>query len=581
MAKRATLTTTMLLAGGLAAGALAQSPVELKSQMEAYEAVQAKNIIDLQPFRKEHNAMDPVSGLHLRLIDLNPGTRAWYLLQIRTEADGKPDSYHIENPDPARQDVTFQTGEYPAIVIRHGQTAQRCRPWQENKAALTEARGTRLPYAAICGGKLFLRNKVAGNRTNLEAATDFLRDNVWGGESIVRFVKNNFYEDSEMETSKVTGSGTRMNGSGPTPMRANTTLEERQVISTLLDVGLREGDTRKMAIGIWYPVASAPGIYASAFQPRRIAKEVFEMPGTANRIGSVEGKATGYMIAFDMDQFDIGFAVGTDHPAVAWSSRPPYSVRPRGLPGPDGIKNTAPVVRLGMVNPVIASRTAATFTAGFKRQHGAWKYGDMATFNLGHHYGFIEKGVVLSKLQPNLSTLYRLHDGTLQMKTWREEDNKLLPRIEFARQNGVPLVETDPETGIGVVGDRVTSWGGGNWSGSAEAQLRTLRAGACMARNNGKNYLIYGYFSTATPSAMARTFQAYGCHYAMLLDMNALEHTYLALYVRKAGKVYVEHLVPGMALIEKKVRGGTIVPRFIGFADNRDFFYLTRKEGTK
>ena len=29
---------------------------------------------------------------------------------------------------------------------------------------------------------------------------------------------------------------------------------------------------------------------------------------------------------------------------------------------------------------------------------------------------------------------------------------------------------------------------------------------------------------------MARVFQAYGCRYAMLLDMNALEHTYLATY---------------------------------------------------
>ena len=67
----------------------------------------------------------------------------------------------------------------------------------------------------------------------------------------------------------------------------------------------------------------------------------------------------------------------------------------------------------------------------------------------------------------------------------------------------------------------------------------------------------------------------------MLLDMNALEHTYLALYAQRDGKVHVEHLLPGMSLIEKKARDGTIIPRFIGFADNRDLFYLTRKEPTK
>lgn len=87
------------------------------------------------------------------------------------------------------------------------------------------------------------------------------------------------------------------------------------------------------------------------------------------------------------------------------------------------------------------------------------------------------------------------------MKTWTEEDNAMLPRIRFARQNGVPLVED------GIPGPLVPPhWGGpGNWSGSAEAKLRTLRAGgACMKEANGKQWLIYGWFSTATPSAMAR-----------------------------------------------------------------------------
>jgi hypothetical protein len=59
----------------------------------------------------------------------------------------------------------------------------------------------------------------------------------------------------------------------------------------------------------------------------------------------------------------------------------------------------------------------------------------------------------------------------------------------MARQNGVPLIEN------GVPGDRVTSWGGGNWSGSAEANLRTLRAGACMRTVEDRQFLIYAYFS--------------------------------------------------------------------------------------
>ena len=76
---------------------------------------------------------------------------------------------------------------------------------------------------------------------------------------------------------------------------------------------------------------------------------------------------------------------------------------------------------------------------------------------------------------------------------------------------------------------------------------------------------------------MAQVFQAYGCQYAMLLDMNALEHTYLAVYGRRGDKVIVEHLIAGMAEVDKTA-GGQMIPRFIGFPDNRDFFYLVRRE---
>ena len=92
----------------------------------------------------------------------------------------------------------------------------------------------------------------------------------------------------------------------------------------------------------------------------------------------------------------------------------------------------------------------------------------------------------------------------------------------------------------------------------------------------GRRFLVYGWFSSATPSAMARVFQAYGCSAAMHLDMNALEHTYLALYRARGGKLDVEHLVREMSVLDKTSEG-TTVPRFLGFADNRDFFYVMRK----
>ena len=190
--------------------------------------------------------------------------------------------------------------------------------------------------------------------------------------------------------------------------------------------------------------------------------------------------------------------------------------------------------------------------------------------NHGSHYGFIENGVVFSKLQPGLATVFVLNDGALEMKTWTETDNALLSKIKYARQNGVPIIDA------GIPGSLVGRWGPGNWSGSEDEKLRTIRAGVALQNSHGKRFLIYAVFSDATPSAMARVFQAYQCSYAMLLDMNALEHTYLALYRRSGGELTVDHLLKGMSELDKSASNEN-VPRFLGFSDNRDFFYLMRR----
>jgi hypothetical protein len=147
-----------------------------------------------------------------------------------------------------------------------------------------------------------------------------------------------------------------------------------------------------------------------------------------------------------------------------------------------------------------------------------------------------------------------------------------MPNLVFARQNGVAILEN------GVPGPRVTSWGGGNWSGSANADLRTLRGGACMRTVEDTQFLIYAYFSTATPSAMARTFQAYDCDSAMILDMNSQEHTYMALYEQDEDGFDTQHLVRAMGEVDLTTRSGERIPRFVSSADNRDFFYLVRRE---
>lgn len=532
-----------------------------------YAADRPKTIVEIQPFRRSVDARLPEGG-EVRLTALNPGINAWFLIDVMAgDGSRRAASYHLELSDPENTRLSLTDAEAPVLLFARDGIEERCTPWQGRTSELDRAIASGLPYAPICNGRAFVRNEMRGSRTSREAVAEFLRDNVVFGESIVGLIKGSFYEDAYMSSGEVVAGG----ASGDVAAElGRARLSQHPVIRTYFGFE-PEGAERGMEAGSWYAIKDAPGIYASAMQPGMIHPDVLNGPGRTNGLDGVERRADVYLVGFDMSQFELGYEPGTDHPRLDWSPRPPAGVRTRGLPGPDGFNRAAPLVRTGMLSPALTDRVAATFAAGFKRDHGAWRAGDLAYANKGSHYGFLANGVIFSKLHPGLSTLFVLDDGSVHMRTWRKEDRALLPRVRFARQNGVPLVED------GAAGEQVTSWLGGNWSGSAEADLRTLRGGACMKTVAGRDFLIYAYFSTATPSAMARTFQAYGCDHAMLLDMNSQEHTYMALYVTEGGTLMPQHLVQGMAAIDSRARDGTPIPRFVGFADNRDFIYLLRK----
>jgi hypothetical protein len=328
-------------------------------------------------------------------------------------------------------------------------------------------------------------------------------------------------------------------------------------------------------------VRDLPAVSVSVIAPEFIdARLRRAREPTVNPLDPVESVALVYLVAFDLELFNLHYVMGTEHPRLDWSERPPASSRDPRLPGPDGVASAAPLVTNGMVSPADVDRTIGAFAAGFKRSHGAFHYGLLALRNHGSHYGFIEQGVEFSKLQPGLASALIMDDGTVDLRTWSTVDESQLPHIKDARQNGVPLIEYDPISRTSVPGSLVNLWGPGNWSGSAGEDLRSLRAGLCLQENGAHRFLIYGYFSAATPSAMARVFQAYQCRYAMHLDMNALEHTYLALYVRRGGQRVVEHLIDEMQVVDRSSTRGDLAPRFVSFPDDRDFFYVTRHEAS-
>ncbi|MDF0602459.1 hypothetical protein P1J78_17110 [Psychromarinibacter sp. C21-152] len=566
---RLTVTTAALtLAGAAAALPIEDRLAELRA---AYDAEVAKNVIDLQLYRHSQEAVLPDGKTKVELINLNPNINSWFLLGLG-EGNGRS-WFHLENPAPDDRALSLEQGaDGPEILITEGKRTHRCTPWAGEPSMLSEARRANLPYAPVCGDRLYLRVQTGGSYTSLEATSQFLRDHVWGGDAIVTWVKATLNKDKYALLDGELGTGGEDDAAahGPPPAKVRHAEGQRPLVAQYHTFDL-EGAEGGMATGLWYPVEGQDGVFVSALQPQSIAQEVMDVPG-ANWLDGVESRAINYFVAFDLSRFDLGFARGTDHPRLGWSPRPPAYVRPRGMPGPDGFTTAAPLVSLGMASPYLTDRITAAFTAGFKRQHGAFRGGPYRDANYGSHYGFLEHGVILSKLWPGLSTVYVTQDGEIGMKTWEESDYEKMPNLRFARQNGTPLVED------GKPGPYVTQWLPGNWSGSANADLRTLRAGACLIEQGDTQYLVYAYFSTATPSAMTRSFMAYDCTYGMLLDMNALEHTYMGLYsFNDGGGIEVDHIMRGMSQLDKRGSSG-VIPRFIGYPDNRDVFYLIRKE---
>lgn len=534
----------------------------LERQMAELTVDVPGSIWALQPFRNTTTLSD-AQGREVTLTSMNPHVNSWFVLQIR-EPGVRARAFHLENADPEAWSISLVEEDGPQLLIEGEGQSSLCTPWRGD---LNAAQSTSLPFAPICDWSLFVRNAVQGNRTTREAVSDFLRENVIFGDNIVNLIKGAFFEDAFMVSSEGFEAEEPLSG---VEVLGTATLARTPQIRPAMGFDLIGTDNGAMTSGAWYEIEDAPGIYASAMQPGMIADSVFQTGG-ANGLDGIERNADVYLVAFDMDEFDIGYELGTDHPDLSWSPRPSGGGRHFNGPGPDGFDRPDPLVLNGMLSPALTDRVAATFTGGFKRQHGAWRFGDYSQFNWGHHYGFMSNGVLLSRLWPNLATLYMTTDGEVGMRTWGEGEEDRLQDLVFARQNGVPLIEN------GVPGDRVTSWGGGNWSGSAEADLRTLRGGACTRNVDGRQFLIYAYFSTATPSGMARTFQAYQCDYAMLLDMNSQELTYMALYLQGDDGLETRHLVTGMADTDPRDSGGR-VPRFVEAPDNRDFFYLTRRE---
>src|SRR4030042_6802672 len=179
-----------------------------QEQINQYKTLKSKTIFELQPFRT-------TSSIKIRtkageqgeatLVNLNPYINTWYILTIHWDKSSSPIIFHLENPMPYFNTYFLDATNPYGIVIKTIKINYTCNLWLAFQTGLfEETRKSSLPFTALCGGYLYVRNKIKGNKTINESATDFLRRHVPGGENISKLFKENIYKDKFARTSKIT-----------------------------------------------------------------------------------------------------------------------------------------------------------------------------------------------------------------------------------------------------------------------------------------------------------------------------------------------------------------------------------------
>lgn len=289
-------------------------PEPSESRLEAYAARRPKSILDLQLFQQAES-IEALRASGERgeatLIGLQPRVNAWLLLKLVWPGE-HPEPYHVENADPDGQEVRLEPRFPLGVVLRSGRAEERCDLWSDPASGIAAARRSGLPYAPLCGGRLYLRNPAGGRKTRLEWATDLLRDYVPGGERITVFVRQAFFRDAFRSTSGVFPAKQeegRRDLPGGVPQEALVVGRFDGHALTVSDLGIRVvgGMGGALRVGRWYAVEDAAGIFVSAIQPGLVAPSVIESQvGRVNPLDPVEAEAMVYLVAFDLSRFELG-----------------------------------------------------------------------------------------------------------------------------------------------------------------------------------------------------------------------------------------------------------------------------------
>ncbi len=543
------------------------------------DAVGNKAFFQLQPYKQGMQATykeGPYSSA--ALINLNSNINTWYVLSL-TNRRNMESTYNILAVEDSLK-LRLDPGA-PQLLIGPPKNTYRCDIETEIAGRYLQRKREKFSYLPVCNNLLFVVIKQDGFRSMVEKGAEVLR---WlggdAGESIISGVKSTFFKDKYLikgQTDEL--SGTKGAGQGVVGLPGAAVSDRyRHTTIPAHSLGLKTANSEKSLLaGQWYPLQNFPGVYASLIMPGMVSHEIQSSHrDRVNGLDGVENSALVYLMAVSMKQYTLGWGHGTDHPGVGWSSRA-RNIKRDNPYGPDGFNSIDPLVTLGHVPPMYWSRTIGTISGGFQKRHSAFRAGELSLTNKGHHYGFMQDGVMMVSPSNDLATVIIYWNGDVELKRWSEQDRHKLFLMRHIRQNGVPLIHRDVD-GKAIPGKLVKHWGAGNWSGTAEKQLRAPRGGACLIETPQDKFLVYAYFSGITPSGMARVFQSYGCIFAMHLDMNSPGQAYASLFAPNNDDGDLLDIELLMTDMYAYMGGNKKSPRYFIKPDYKDFFYIMKKE---
>ena len=543
----------------------------------------APNVVEFQKFKEKTELR--VGSNEIELINLNKNISSWYLITLKVPKQN-PVTLNLQTNSRLVKEVTLNPDAPTGIMVEKlDGTKVPCGVFDH---AVLKKQGKQ-GYEMICNNLVALRfdQPVAATFSTSSIADGIRGAATWMGaptlgEDIANFGKMivNLVDSPEIVEKVGVDAKAKQNLKQTPPaakiQKAGTTIG-RTSLGIEIDEKILPKD-KQMLAGEWYPAKNYPGAYISILNPEMVDADILKT--YADRVGALnetERTAAVSIVAFDLSVYSFGWNRGSDLD-VNWS--PMYGkARPNPF-GPDGFGDLKQLAAPGYVPPMFLPSTVAVFSGGFHRKHSFFVYGERSNTNNGNHYGFMEEGVLMSTLHPDLASFIIYKNGDVALHPWTKADDDNIQNIRHVRQNGIAPIEFDAQTNTVVPHPFTKDSNLSNYWAGINNLTCVPRGVAFTMEKEGRKFLAYAYFSRATPNAIARVMQAYGATGAIHLDMNSAYNAYFSMVHALNNGFKVEPLAHDMSGGNKSVtidNKPSVAPRYLVTPDKRDIFYVYKR----